>query len=228
MSLLIMEDIKVVIIDFGLGNLFSVKQACIHANIPAVISSEKRDILAADALILPGVGAFHEAMQNLHKLDLVEPIRHKASGGIPLFGICLGQQLLFTESEEFGSGKGLNIIPGSIKRFPSIANGTTTRIPQIAWNKIEAVDNSWHNTPFNQLQNGDYMYFVHSYFVSPERKSCVLSETDYAGTRYSSSVLQNNIFATQFHPEKSAAKGLTIYQSWAKQIGVYAKREKIA
>ena len=115
-----MENLKknVIIIDYQLGNLFSVKQACDTVGINAEISSQREAVLKADALILPGVGAFIEAMNNLKELDLVSAIKEKVNNGTPLFGICLGQQLLFTESEEFGAGNGLNLIPGLIKRFP--------------------------------------------------------------------------------------------------------------
>src|SRR5690606_23373957 len=110
----------VIILDYQLGNLFSVKQACERVGIGAKISSAKEDIVAADGIILPGVGAFGEAMSNMKTLDLIEPLKDFVAAGKPLFGVCLGQQLLFTESEEFGSSKGLNFIPGSIKKFPSL------------------------------------------------------------------------------------------------------------
>lgn len=206
---------KVTIIDYQLGNLFSVKQACDTIGLSPFISSSKEDVLNADALILPGVGAFIEAMNNLQNFDLVNPIKQAVTSGIPIFGICLGQQLLFSESEEFGSGKGLDLIPGVIRKFPSSIDEKKIKIPQIAWNKVYEKSKSWENTPLQELKDQEFMYFVHSYYVDPLSDSCILTETNYEGVEYCSSILDNNIFATQFHPEKSSFKGLSIYKNWA-------------
>lgn len=206
---------KVTIIDYQLGNLFSVKQACSTIGLNTIVSSSREDILDADALILPGVGAFIEAMKNLENFDLVNPIIDKVKSGVPIFGICLGQQLLFTESEEFGSGKGLDLIPGLIKKFPDSKNNRKIKIPQIAWNRIYSNEQVWNNTPLKELDEQDFMYFVHSYYVVPENNTCILTQTNYEDIEYCSSILKNNIFATQFHPEKSSLKGLSIYKNWA-------------
>lgn len=207
---------EVVIIDYQLGNLFSVKQACDTVGIIAKISSKREDILNADALILPGVGAFIQAMNNLKKLDLLNPIIDIVKNeGKALFGICLGQQLLFTESEEFGAGKGLDIISGVIKRLPEKFDGEKIKVPHIAWNKIYSYSHNWENTPLNELENKDFMYFIHSYYVKPSNISCILTNTNYNGIEFCSSVLEKNIFATQFHPEKSGDKGISIYKNWA-------------
>lgn len=206
---------KVVIIDYLLGNLFSVKQACDTIGINAIVSSEKINIENADALILPGVGAFIEAMKNLEELDLIQPIKNAVNNGIPMFGVCLGLQLLFTKSEEFGSGDGLNLINGVIKKFPTVYEQKKMKVPQIQWNKIVPSDLSWDNTPLKDLSREDFMYFVHSYYVEPVNNDCVLTRTDYGGLEYCSAVIQENIFAVQFHPEKSAEKGLSIYKNWA-------------
>ncbi len=212
-----MNNIKknVVIIDYQLGNLYSVNQACETVGIKSKISTIREDIIDADALILPGVGAFNEAMENLAKLDLISAIRQKVKLGIPLFGVCLGQQLLFTESEEFASGKGLNLIPGIIKRFPEKHDDKKIKVPHIAWNKIYTATQEWENTPLKELENNEFMYFIHSYYVQPEKDSCILTKTNYSGIDFCSSILENNIFATQFHPEKSGEKGLSIYKNWA-------------
>lgn len=210
-----MTNKKVVIIDYHLGNLFSVKQACETVGINAKVSSVKEDILAADAIILPGVGAFIEAMQNLQKLDLIKAICKSVSNGKPLFGVCLGLQLLFTKSEEFGSGEGLNLIPGVIKKFPAIIDEKKIRVPQIAWNNIYPDNRTWENSPLMELKKDEFMYFVHSYYVQPENKKDIFTKTDYEGMEYCSAILSNNIFATQFHPEKSSTKGLSIYKNWA-------------
>jgi glutamine amidotransferase len=206
---------KVIIIDYQLGNLFSVKQACDTVGMNSQISSNSEDILNADSLILPGVGAFNEAMNNLKKNTLDSAIKIKVKGGTPIFGICLGQQLLFTESEEFGSGKGLDLIPGVIKRFPETLEHRKLKVPHIAWNSIVKRKQGWNETPLSELNNNEFMYFIHSYFVKPNDDSCILTCTNYDGIEFCSSVFQNNIFATQFHPEKSAEKGISIYKNWA-------------
>ena len=206
---------KIVIIDYQLGNLFSVKQACDAVGMDVKVSSLKNDILSADALVLPGVGAFREAMNNLEKLDLVEPIKNKVKSGTPLLGICLGLQLLFTKSEEFGSGYGLNLIPGTIKKFPKEVDGRKIKVPHITWNQIYKADYSWQDTPLKELNDKEFMYFIHSYYVKPDDKNCILTYTNYEMVEFCSSVIKNNIFATQFHPEKSAGNGITIYKNWS-------------
>lgn len=206
---------NVVIIDYQLGNLFSVKQVCDTVGMNAIISSRKEDVLNADALILPGVGAFNEAMINLKKLDLDAVIKYKVFNGSPIFGICLGQQLLFSESEEFGAGKGLDLIPGIIKRFPHNLENRKIRVPHIAWNKIYKSIQNWELTALKELTNDDFMYFIHSYYVRPEDESCILTLTNYDSIEFCSAIHKENIFATQFHPEKSADKGISIYKNWA-------------
>jgi imidazole glycerol-phosphate synthase subunit HisH len=206
---------KVVIIDYQLGNLYSVRQACDTVGMNVLVSSNKEDILAADALILPGVGAFIEAMSNLSKLDLIDTIKSKVSSGTPLFGICLGLQLLFTKSEEFGSGNGLDLISGIIKRFPEKFDDRKIKVPHITWNQVYKLKNSWEETPLRDVINHEFMYFIHSYYVQPNNDKCILTNTNYDGIEFCSSITQNNIFATQFHPEKSADKGISIYKNWA-------------
>jgi glutamine amidotransferase len=206
---------NLIIIDYQLGNLFSVKQACEAIGINAKISSKKDDLLNADALILPGVGAFNEAMSNLKNLDLDLAIIQKVNSGTPIFGICLGLQLLFTESEEFGAGRGLDLIPGVIKRFPQSFQNRKIRVPQIGWNTIYRSDQAWEKSALIELKENDFMYFIHSYFVEPQDKNCILTLTNYDGIEFSSAINHHHIFATQFHPEKSADKGISIYKNWA-------------
>ena len=205
---------KVVIIDYQLGNIYSVKQACDTVGMNVVVSSNKEDVLAADALILPGVGAFIQAMNNLEKLDLIDAIKTKVNSGIPLFGICLGLQLLFTKSEEFGSGNGLNLISGIIKRFPNKIGQRKIKVPHITWNQIYKSNHNWENTALRDLKDYEFMYFVHSYYVQPDGENCILTNTNYDEIEFCSSVIKENIFATQFHPEKSADKGISIYKNW--------------
>jgi glutamine amidotransferase len=206
---------KVIIIDYNLGNLFSVKQACDSVGMDAKISSNKSEIEDADAIILPGVGAFIEAMQNLKKLDLIDPIKHAVNKGVPFFGVCLGLQLIFTRSEEFGSGEGLDLIPGVIKKFPATYEDKKIKVPQIAWNTISSAEQSWTGTPLFDVEENEFMYFVHSYYVEPADNHSVLTRTNYEGLDYCSGILKDNIFAVQFHPEKSAQKGISIYKNWA-------------
>ena len=211
---------KVVIIDYESSNLFSVQQACKFVGLDAVISRKKEDILNAKGIILPGVGAFADAMDNLVRLDLIAPIKEVIQANTPFMGICLGMQLLFTESEEFGSTKGLAVIDGLIKKFPNNAlKNHQVKIPQISWNKIlKPETKQWIDTPFNDLESGELMYFVHSYYAEPQNKNDIFSETNYANITYCSSIQKQNVFATQFHPEKSASKGLSIYKNWAKNF----------
>jgi glutamine amidotransferase len=213
-----MQNKKVIILDYQLGNLFSVKQACAKVGIDAEISSNKNDIAKADAIILPGVGAFMEAMHNLKSLDLIQPLDDFIASSKPLFGICLGLQLLFTESEEFGTEKGLNYIKGKIRKFPIQNNlGENIKVPQIGWNRIIKNKTEWENTPLLDVKNHSYMYFVHSYYVEPENSENIITKTNYEEVEYCSGVINNsNIFATQFHPEKSGEVGLSIYSNWAK------------
>jgi len=207
---------KICIIDYKLGNLFSVNQALKNIDLDVVISSSKNDIENAHAVVLPGVGAFGDAMRNLDSLSLIEPIISSIKNGKPFLGICLGLQLLFSESEEFGFTKGLGVIDGKVIRFNNVNNlGESRRVPQIAWNQIlTSKGKSWENSVLDNIKPGSFMYFVHSFYVVP-REDIELTSTNYDGQIYTSSILTNNIFACQFHPEKSAREGLKIYENWA-------------
>ena len=205
---------KVVIIDYGLGNLYSISQACSHLGYEPVISSDKQEILGCDSLILPGVGAFKVAMDHLTDLGLVSIIKEFSESGKPIMGVCLGMQLLFEVSYEFGENKGLGLIPGEIKKFPSTYNGQQIRIPHIGWNKLMVSQNPWVLTPLSEVSENDFMYFVHSYYAQPAIESHILGYTVYQDFKYCSAIRKNNIFGFQFHPEKSADKGLTIYKNF--------------
>jgi len=208
------KDIDVVIIDYMLGNLFSVKHACIHVGLIPHVTFEKDIIKKAKAIILPGVGAFGDAINNLNKLDLKSPIIDFVQSGKPLFGICLGMQLLFEESEEFGNNKGLGLIKGSINKFPSVICNKKIRIPQIGWNSIyNSKKNKWANTALKSIEQNEFMYFVHSFYAKPNNVNEILSYTNYEGFEYCSAITKDSIFATQFHPEKSGEKGLKIYSN---------------
>ena len=215
-----MSKIQVAIVDYGLGNLFSINQACEYFGLTPVITSEPEVIADSDALILPGVGAFGDAMNYLRKNFLIEPLLNFAKTGKPFLGICLGMQLLFTESEEFGNHKGLNLIDGKILKFPQKnKNGEVNRIPQISWNQIFLNSTvTWNKSPLKDLEDGDYMYFVHSYYAEPTKLNSILSFTDFGGIRYASSTIYENIIGMQFHPEKSGTHGLKVYKRWMDSI----------
>ncbi|MCX5855348.1 MAG: imidazole glycerol phosphate synthase subunit HisH [Deltaproteobacteria bacterium] len=208
----------VAIVDYGMCNLFSVHHACCSVGLNAIITSDKKQLLCAGAMILPGVGAFGEAMVNLRILDLIEPIKDFIASGRKFMGICLGMQLLLSESEEFGRHKGLNVIEGTVKKFQGHTD-IRIKVPQIGWNQIfPASEDSWTASPLRGLKSGEFMYFIHSYYVEPSDIKVVLSHTKYHSTEYCSSLLRNNVFAAQYHPEKSGMKGLNIYRNWALSI----------
>lgn len=207
---------NIIIIDYHLGNLYSVKNAFKKLNLDISISSNEDKIQNADALILPGVGAFKEAMTNLEKYNLINVIKNFIISGKPFMGVCLGLQLLFEESNEFENSKGLGIIKGKVSKltFDSVNN---IKIPHIGWNSIYKRNiNDWNNTPLQDLKNGTDMYFVHSYHVKPLDESIISSYTNYNDLIFASSIKKDNIFACQFHPEKSAKEGLDIYSNWIK------------
>lgn len=205
---------KLIIVDYGLGNLFSINQACLNAGINAVISNDKNDIFRADALIIPGVGSFGEAMKNLKSKNLIEPLNQAIDKQIPTLGICLGMQILFEKSEESPNINGLGIIKGKVKKFPKTFNEEKLKAPQIAWNTIHQDKISWKDTPLESIKNNSYMYFVHSYYTDPEDIGITLCRTDYKGFNYVSGLMKNNIFALQFHPEKSGLDGLKVYKKF--------------
>lgn len=216
---------KAAIVDFSLGNLFSVKLACDSVGIDAEIITDKATILEADIVILPGVGAFRDAMENLHKLDLVEPLRDIAQNSEQLLvGICLGQQLLMTESYEFGTHQGLGIFEGEVVPFDKpkgkVANEPRIlKVPQVGWNAVRPAPNSnWSESPLRHIEDGENMYFVHSYYVKPNNVDVVLAETTYGDVTFASSLKKDTVFSCQFHPERSGTIGLTIYEEFTRII----------
>lgn len=203
-------------------NLFSVQHACECIGIHSYITSDIDLIMQSDGVILPGVGAFGDAMANLKRLDLVNPIKDFIESEKPLMGICLGMQLLMSDSEEFGEHKGLNIIPGTVAKFPNKdSEGNIIKVPQVGWNGIYHGDNFWDETPLQNIRQGEFMYFVHSFYAVPEDKIVTLSVTEYEGTKFCSSIAWKNVFAFQFHPEKSAQEGIKIYRNWAAIVRKY-------
>lgn len=217
---------RIAIVDYGMGNLFSVRQACEHAGLNVGITSSRDEIQSADAVILPGIGAFGDAMATLARLDLVGVLRDIAASGKPLVGVCLGLQLLMTESLEFGLHKGLGIIEGQAIKFDNPLEGERKlKVPQVGWNSVHQVTRegngdgpSWANSPLAEIADGEFMYFVHSYIVQPEDENVTLSVSRYGQIEFCSSIHSQNIFACQFHPERSGSKGLKIYHNLASHI----------
>ncbi len=210
---------EIAIIDYGMGNLFSVLNACTAVGLTAEITSDVTTIRESKAIILPGVGAFPDAMASLKERKLDALIKEEVARGKPLFGICLGMQLLMTESVEFGKTQGLNLIPGSVVGFDHPQEGDRKlKVPEVQWNQIfkPASQDIWNNTLLNGIKEGTFFYFVHSYYCVPASDKHVLTRSKYGQIDYCSSVYQNNIFACQFHPERSGEEGLNIYRNFAK------------
>ena len=213
-------QVQVAIVDYGMGNLFSVKQACEHVGMQASITASADEILAADAVILPGVGAFGDAMAALTRLGVVEVLLEVAGSGRPLVGICLGMQLLMTESHEFGHHKGLGLIEGEVVRFEAPRScSTTLKVPQVGWNRIVVTGSgSWKSSCLEGLRDGEFMYFVHSFYAKPIDTSVVLATSRYGHIEFCSSLRRENIFGCQFHPERSGPRGVLIYRNLSMQI----------
>ena len=197
----------IAIIDYDAGNLKSVEKALLSLNQEVVITRDKESLLKADKVILPGVGSFGDAMNNLYKYDLVDTIKECAKTR-PFLGICLGLQLLFESSEESVGVKGLGILPGKIYRIPAKEG---FKIPHMGWNSLEIKKGS---KLFKEIDNNSYVYFVHSYYLKADDESIVSAKTEYT-TCIHASVEKGNVFACQFHPEKSSDVGLKILENFA-------------
>ncbi len=198
---------KIVILNYGVGNLKSVSKALENLKATVKITSKEGEIKKADALILPGVGAFKKAREKLEGLE--ETIKKLVDSGKPILGICLGLQLFFTKSFEGGIFPGLNLIKGNVIKLPEVV-----KLPHIGWNSIKIVK---ENEILNGVENGSFLYFVHSYVVKPEEPEVVLSTTDY-GITFPSIIAKNNIYGVQFHPEKSSKNGLKILENFVNLV----------
>lgn len=204
----------IAIIDYGVGNLRSVEKAFQFIGCEAVVSSDKDFIKNADAVVLPGVGAFGDAMKSLENAGMVEVVKEVIRSGKPFLGICLGMQLLFEYSEEGdGKVKGLGVFKGEIRQLPLDMN---LKVPHMGWNAIKARDNC---LLFKNLPSKPYVYFVHSYYLKAEERNIVAAETSY-GIEFDVAVESGNVYATQFHPEKSGEIGLTILKNFLKTTGI--------
>jgi len=202
-----MPATEVIIVDYGAGNLHSVANAIVKLGYQPSVTSLAKDLRTARAVILPGVGAAAEAMKNLKRLGMVEPIKEYVAAGRPFFGVCLGLQVLLSSTQEDGGHDCLGIIPGEVKRLPS---GLKT--PHMGWNQVKQVKK---HPVFEGVADNTDFYFVHSYYASPEDTSVILGETDY-GVTFCSAIARDNLIATQFHPEKSGESGLRLYDNFVK------------
>jgi glutamine amidotransferase len=204
----------IAIIDYGMGNLRSVEKGFERMGHEAVVTREAKTILSASKVVLPGVGAFPDCMRNLREYGLVDVVHESINSGKPFLGICLGLQLLFTESEEFGISKGLDIIKGRVVRFKG-PEFSDLKIPHMGWNSVSIKRRA---PALQDVPDNSNVYFVHSFHVVPEDQNVIATTTSY-GIDFVSSIWKDNIFATQFHPEKSQALGLSILKRFGEQKG---------
>ena len=205
----------IAVIDYGMGNLRSVQKALEFVGAKVIVTHDPDLILNADSVVLPGVGAFKDCMANLEELKLIDPIRKFIDGGKPFLGICLGLQVLFEESAEYGPVAGLGILPGKVIKFSGESsetkNGQPIKIPHMGWNKVEIKKK---DPLFDKVDAAPYFYFVHSYYVVPEDQNMIATVTNY-GVEFVSGIQHKNIYAFQFHPEKSQALGLSILEQFS-------------
>jgi glutamine amidotransferase len=203
----------IAVVDYGMGNLFSVVQAFAAVGQRAEITASPERLATADALVIPGVGAFGIAMNVLERTGMADTIRDRASRGVPLVGICLGLQLMMSSSTEFGRHAGLGLVAGetsALRDSPEVPG--TARIPHVGWSAVDAPGSrGWGGTPLAGLAPGGAMYFVHSFYVRPDDPGVVLSTSRYFGKTFCSSVARGHLFGCQFHPERSGPEGLAIY-----------------
>jgi len=199
------------IIDYGVGNLRSVEKAFSFLGFEAVVSSDPKVILSSDAVVLPGVGAFADAMKNLENAGMISVIKETIAQNKPFLGICLGMQLLFQYSEEGEAVPGLGVLKGGFKRIP---DSLGLKIPHMGWNKLEF---NKECSLFSGIHPNPYVYFVHSYYLADEEKEIVSATVDY-GIKFGVAICRGNLFATQFHPEKSSNVGLSMLKNFANAI----------
>lgn len=207
---------KISIIDYGVGNLYSLTKAVKLFTDKVLVTEEEKELLSSDAIILPGVGSFESGMSGLELRKLIEPINSFFRSDKPILGICLGAQILLSKGYEFGEFKGLDFIKGEVIKFPTIKNA---RVPHIGWNSINPPDgSSWDNTILKNINGGSSVYFVHSYILKPENQNDILAVTSYGDMKFCSAVKKGNVYGCQFHPEKSGKIGLGILENFINNI----------
>ncbi len=201
------------IIDYEMGNLRSVAKAFESLGYPVRVSADPKDIATADKVVLPGVGAFRDCIANLRNAGFVDPLLKHIEAEKPMLGICVGMQMLFEQSEEFGLHQGLGLFPGKVVRFPAgmVEGGQRLKVPHMGWNNLQLGTGS---PLFKGIDDGSFVYFVHSYYCAAENAADVAASCRYGDVEFCASVWRNNIMATQFHPEKSQAVGLRIFRNF--------------
>ena len=196
----------IAVVDYGRGNLGSVEKAFARVGIPAVVTQDPRAVDEADAVVLPGDGAFHDAMANLERLGLLPALRRALDGSRPFLGICLGYQLLFSTSAEFGEGRGLDVIPGAVRRFPP-----GRKVPHMGWNRVRHAGDL---RLFEGIPTGAHFYFVHSFYPEPAIDTLRVAWCEYS-IEFAAAIERGRIYATQFHPEKSQRWGIRLLENFA-------------
>ncbi len=199
-------------IDYGMGNLRSVSKALEAAGGRVVLSSDPAELKKLPALVLPGVGAFEHGMRNLRERGLAELVNAAVKEGKPFLGICLGLQLLFSESEEHGLHRGLDLVPGRVKKFSG-----GVKVPHMGWNNVNSKLKTQNSKLFDGIPDGSYFYFVHSYHVIPEEKAVIAGTTEYGG-EFVSAIVRGNLCGVQFHPEKSTKLGLRVLKNFLEAV----------
>lgn len=208
---------EVLIVDYGMGNLFSVSRAFEHCGARAIVSARPEDLMTTSRIVLPGVGAFGDGMKMLKREGMDVAIKDAVRRGANLLGICLGMQMLLEESEEFGLTRGLGLIPGKVVAIPSVAlDGKRQKVPHVGWNSLVGVPDglAWKNTVLENVSEGDSAYFVHSFMAMPTSLEHRIADTIYGGAKLAAVVGRDNVQGTQFHPEKSGEVGLRIIRSF--------------
>lgn len=203
----------IAVIDYDIGNVRSILEAFKNQSADVILTNDEGEILKANGIIIPGVGSFSQGMENLKKYGLVKTIKKFVTTNRPLLGICLGMQLLFEESEEFGNNKGLGIISGKVIELPT-KDHKNEKLPHVSWNEINSKTITWKNTILENIEEGMDMYFVHSFVAQPKDENNILSITEYSNYNFCSSIKKGNIYGCQYHPEKSGPSGLKIISNF--------------
>ena len=205
---------KIVILDYGVGNLYSLARAVSNFTSDYLVTDDAETIASADKLIMPGVGSFEAGMSGIRVRGLEKAIKQFAQSGRSILGICLGAQILMSQGREFGKFKGLDIIPGEVVKFPALKTG---KVPHIGWNQLALKPISTETTLFTNTTPEPYFYFVHSYIMKPESSQHIIATTEYGGCEFCSVVQAGRVHGVQFHPEKSGAAGMRLIRNFINQ-----------
>lgn len=202
----------ITVVDYKVANIYNIVKALEYVGAEVIVTTDAAVVVAAEKLVLPGVGAYEAGVEGLKRYRLMEPIRELAQKGAPILGICLGAQLLMSEGREFGTFEGLGIIPGVVETFPDALEDV--KVPHIGWNAIEKRERVWEGTLFSKVPDHSMMYFNHSFYLKPESHEHVLATTVYGGFEYAAVIQKGSVYGTQFHPEKSADHGLALLRTF--------------